>query len=88
LIQDEFTNNLWIHFLSGKSKLSETVINFLKLFQKEYAVKDKKIRLENSGENKAFQDEADKDNELNLTFDTLHTTTQWQNRKKICHLMG
>jgi hypothetical protein len=35
LIQDEYTNEIWSHFLSAKSELSQTVIQWVQNFQKE-----------------------------------------------------
>jgi hypothetical protein len=46
LIQDGFTSYLWSYFIKAKSDLSDTIIYWLKLVQKEIKLNVKSIRLE------------------------------------------
>jgi hypothetical protein len=81
LIQDEFTNYIWSFFLSAKSELSHTVIQWIKTFQKEHEVKIKNIRLDNAGENNTLQKEVQQDKELNIIFEFTAPYTPQQNGK-------
>jgi hypothetical protein len=81
LIQDEYTNYCWNYFLSAKSNLSAVVIQHIKTFQKEHDFIPKYVRLENAGENKTVQQEAENDPKLNLICEFTAPYTPQQNRK-------
>jgi hypothetical protein len=57
------------------------MIQFLKTFQKQHNLKVKNIRLDNSGENKAFKDNADKENLLKLNWEFTAKDAPQQNGK-------
>jgi transposase InsO family protein len=81
LVQDEFTEFIWSFFLSGKDETSETMIQFLKIFQKQHSLKVQNIRLDNSGENRAFKENAEKENLLNINWEFTAANTPQQNGK-------
>jgi hypothetical protein len=73
-----------VFLLAAKSELTKTDINFLITFPKKRDLKVKYVRMVNAGENKAFQQEADKARELNLTFEFTAPCTPQQNGKIQC----
>jgi hypothetical protein len=81
LVPDECTNYISSYFLAAKSELSDTVIIFLNKLQKDHNFKVKFMRLDNSGENKALQQKADKDSEIKIPFEFTSPYTPQQNRK-------
>jgi hypothetical protein len=68
LIQENFTSYLWSYFIKAKSDLPDTMLDWLKLVQKEINLNGKSIRLDNSGENKSFHQMIIK-SEFNIKFE-------------------
>jgi hypothetical protein len=66
LVQDDFTNYLWIHFRKAKNDLPETMIDWLQLVKKELSLDVKCICLYHSGENTAFQKLVQYKSEFNI----------------------
>ena len=60
LIVDEATDYTHSFFLKKKSDMTEIMLIWIKNLLKKYHIKIKKIRLDNSGENRMLQAKADK----------------------------
>jgi transposase InsO family protein len=80
LIQDDFTGCLWSYFIKAKNDLPDTLIDWLKLVQKEIKLNVKSICLDNYGENKSFHQMITK-SELNIKFEFTAPGTPQQNGK-------
>jgi hypothetical protein len=68
-------------FLSAKSELSHTVIQWIKTFQKDHEVEVKYIKLDNAGENTTLQKEVEENKELKIKFEFTAPYTSQQNGK-------
>jgi hypothetical protein len=80
LIQDDFTGYLWSYFIKAKSDLPETMLDWLKLVQKEINLNVKSMRLDNSYENKFFHQMIIK-SAFNIKFEFTAPGTPQQNGK-------
>jgi Zinc knuckle len=68
LIVDDYSDYCWSIFLKTKDMLSEAMIDFINQLQKEGKTV-KKIRLDNSGENRSFAEECKKEKDFNVHFE-------------------
>ena len=81
LIQDEYTGYIWSYFLSSRTETSNTLITWVKLFQKKFNTTVKHIRCDNAGENLTVQQEMEADSNINVTFEFTAPYTPQQNGK-------
>jgi hypothetical protein len=77
LIQDEFTGYIWSEFITKKSQLPQVILHWIYKTQKEANVKNKTIRLDNSGENTALKKLIDRTDNSKIKFEfTAPCTTE------------
>jgi hypothetical protein len=81
LIQDDYTDFLWSYFLKEKSQLPDTFMKWLNQIQKETKLTIKKVRCDNSGENRKLKNLIQLDHNLNVKFEFTAPNTPQQNGK-------
>ena len=87
---DEFSDYSQIFFLSRKSDQIKLIPMWIKSLSKNYGIEIKRIRLDNSGENKSLQKECNKEN-VWVIFEFTAPGTPQQNsvaERRIPMLMG
>ena len=87
---DEFSDCSHSFFLSRKSDQIKLIPMWIKGLSKKYGIEIKRIRLDNSGENKSLQKECNKEN-LGVIFELTAPGTPQQNsviERRIPTLMG
>ena len=90
IVVDEFSDCVHSFFLSKKSDQIKILPMWIKGIEKKHRIEIKRIRLDNSGENKSLQKECDKQN-LGIIFEFTAPGTPQQNsiaERKIPALMG
>ena len=90
IVVDEFSDCTHSCFLSRKSDQVKIIPMWIKGLSKKYRIEIKRIRLDNSGENKSLQKECDKEN-LGIIFEFTAPGTPQQNsvaERRISTLMG
>ena len=90
IVVDEFSDCTHGFFLKRKSDQIQTVLIWIKGLSKKYNIEIKRIRLDNSGENRSLQKECDKAN-LGIIFEFTAPGTPQQNsvaERRIPTLMG
>ena len=90
IVVDEFSNCSHSFFLSRKSDRIKLVPRWIKGLANKYVIEIKRIRLDNSGENKSLQKECNKEN-LGVIFEFTAPGTPQQNsvaERRIPMLMG
>ena len=90
IVVDEFSDCSHSFFLSRKSDQIKLIPMWIKGLSKKYGIEIKRIRLDNSGENKSLQKEYNKEN-LGLIFEFTEPGTPQQNsaaERGIPTLMG
>ena len=78
LVVDECTDFCWSYFLKKKSELKDRVIELFKELKNKHGVTVKTVRLDNSGENNAFE-QACKQEGLGIKFEYTAPGTPQQN---------
>ena len=90
IVVDEFSDCTHSFFLNKKSDQIKIMPMWIRGLQKKYNIEIKRIRLDNSGENRSLQKECDKAN-LGIIFEFTAPGTPQQNsvaEKRIPTLMG
>ena len=90
IVVDEFSDRTHRFFLSRKSDQIKLIPMWIKGLSKKYGIEIKRIRLDNSGENKSLQKECSKEN-LGVIFEFTAPGTPQQNsvaERRIPTLMG
>jgi len=90
LVVDNATNFCWSFFLKSKSETKKVMIDLIKELSDKNKIKVKKIRCDNSGENRSFQ-QAAKQERLGITFEFMARKTPQQNgrvERKFTTLFG
>jgi len=90
LVIDDATDFCWSFFLKSKSETKEVMIGLIKELSDKNKIKVEKIRCDNSGENRSFQ-QAAKQERLGLTFEFTARKTPQQNgrvERKFATLFG
>ena len=87
IVVDEFSDCTHSFFLSRKSDQIKLIPMWIKSLSKKYGIEIKRIRLDNSGENKSLQKECNKEN-LGLFLSSQHqehlSRIQWQKEGYQC----
>ena len=78
IVVDEFSDCTHSTFLNRKSDQIKIMPMWIKGLSKKYKIDIKRIRLDNSGENKSLQKECDKEN-LGIIFEFTAPGTPQQN---------
>ena len=81
LIQDDYTDFIWSYFLKSKAQMAGTFMNWLETIQKETKLTIRKIRCDNSGENRSLQELVRQDHNLSVKFEFTAPYTPQQNGK-------
>ena len=90
IVVDEFSDYTHIFFLKRKNDQIQVMLIWIRILSKKHNIEIKRIRLDNSGENKSLQKECDKAN-LGITFEFTAPGTPQQNsvaERRIPTLMG
>ena len=90
IVVDEFSDCTHSFFLKRKSDQTQIMLIWIKGMSKNHNIEIKRIRLDNSGENKSLQKECDKAN-LGIIFEFIAPGTPQQNsvaERRIPTLMG
>ena len=90
IVVDEFSDCTHSFFLKRKSDQIQIMLIWIRSLSKKYNIEIKRIRLDNSGENRSLQKECDKAN-LGITFEFTAPGTPQQNsvaERRIPTLMG
>ena len=90
IVVDEFSNCTHSFFLNKKSNQIKIIPMWIRCLSKKYNIEIKRIRLDNSGENRSLQKECDKAN-LGIIFEFTAPGTRQQNsvaERRIPMLMG
>ena len=90
IVVDEFSDCTHSFFLKRKSDQIQIMLIWTRILSKKHNIEIKRIRLDNSGENRSLQKECDKAN-LGITFEFTAPGTPQQNsvaERKIPTLMG
>ena len=90
VVVDEFSDCCHSFFLSRKSDQIKLISMWIKSLSKKYGIEIKRIRLDNSGENKSIQKECNKEN-FGVIFEFTAPGTSQQNsvaERRIPTLMG
>ena len=90
IVVDEFSDCTHIFFLNKNSDQIKMIPMWIRGLSKKYKIEIKRIRLDNSGENRSLQKECDKTN-LGIIFEFTAPATPQQNsvaERRIPTLMG
>ena len=90
VVVDEFSDYTHSFFLKRKSDQIQIMLIWIRTLSKKHNIEIKRIRLDNSGENRSLQKECDKAN-LGITFEFTAPATPQQNsvvERRIPMLMG
>ena len=90
IVVDEFSDCTHSLFLKRKSDQTQIMLIWIRSLSKKHNIEIKRIRLDNSGENRSLQKECDKAN-LGITFEITAPGTPQQNsvaERRIPTLMG
>ena len=90
IVVDEFSDCTHSFFLKRKNDQTQTMLIWIRSLSKKHNIEIRRIRLDNSGENRSLQKECDKAN-LGITFEFTAPGTPQQNsvaEKRIPTLMG
>ena len=90
IVVDEFSDCTHSFFLKRKSDQTQIMLILIRSLSKKHNIEIKRIRLDNSGENRSLQKECEKDN-LGITFEFTAPATPQQNsvaERRIPTLMG
>ena len=90
IVVDEFSDCTHSFYLKRKSDQIQIVLIWIRILSKKHYIEIKRIRLDNSGENRSLQKECDKAN-LGITFELTAPGTPQQNfvaERRIPPLMG
>ena len=90
VVVDEFSDYTHSFFLKRKSDQIQIILIWIRTLSKKHNIEIKRIRLDNSGENRSLQKECDKAN-LGITFEFTAPGTPQQNsvaERRIPPLMG
>ena len=90
IVVDEFCDYTHSFFLKRKSDQIQIMLIWIRILSKKHNIEIKRIRLDNSGENRSLQKECDKAN-LGITFEFTAPGTPQQNsvaERRIPTLMG
>ena len=90
IVVDEFSDCTHSFFLNRKSDQIKIIPMWIKCLSKKYGIEIKRIRLDNSGENKSLQKECNKEN-LGIIFQFTAPGTPQQNSvaaRRIPMMMG
>ena len=90
IVVDEFSDYTHSFFLKRKSDQIQIVLIWIRILSKKHNIEIKRIRLDNSGENRSLQKECDKAN-LGITFEFTAPGTPQQNsvaERRMPTLMG
>ena len=90
VVVDEFSDCTHSFFLKRKSDQTQTMLIWIRSLSKKHNIEIKRIRLDNSGENRSLQKECDKAN-MEITFEFTAPGTPQQNsvvERRIPALMG
>ena len=78
IVVDEFSDCTHSFFLKRKSDQTQIMLIWIRSLSKEHNIEIKRIRLDNSGENRSLQKECDKAN-MGITFEITAPGTPQQN---------
>ena len=81
LIQDDYTDFIWSYFLKTKAQMANTFMSWLTTIEKETKLTIRKIRCDNSGENRSLQELVRHDHNLSVKFEFTAPYTPQQNGK-------
>ena len=90
VVVDEFSDCIHSFFLKRKSDQTQIMLIWIRSLSKKHNIEIKRIRLDNSGENRSLQKECDKAN-MGITFEFTAPGTPQQNsmvERRIPALMG
>ena len=90
VVVDEFSDYTHSFFLKRKSDQTQIMLIWIRSMSKKHNIEIKRIRLDNSGENRSLQKECDKAN-MGITFEFTAPGTSQQNsmvERRISVLMG
>ena len=90
VVVDEFSDCTHSFFLKWKSDQTQTIMICIRSLSKKHNIENKRIRLDNSGDNRNLQKECDKAN-MGITFEFTAPGTPQQNsmvERRIQALMG